>query len=70
MDLLAPPQWIGPPGQLIPWSATSAASTGWYSVHGTDSQVLQVTLPPSGGMSPSLVFEVGVVDLKFHILYF
>ena len=45
-DILAPPQWNGPPGGLIPWSTTSAVATSKYSIFGTDSQVLQMVLMP------------------------
>jgi len=45
-DILAPPQFQGPPGQLIPWSSTSTPVHSKYAIYGTDSQVVQVLLQP------------------------
>ena len=45
-DILAPPLFMGAPGQLIPWSATGVTNNPKFSIFGTDSQVLQVVLHP------------------------
>lgn len=49
-DLLAPPPWSGPPGQLLPWSVTSQPTGVNYGIYGTDTQVLQVLLQPGESM--------------------
>ncbi|KAJ3309300.1 hypothetical protein HDV04_006242 [Boothiomyces sp. JEL0838] len=45
-DVLNPPLWNGPPGQLIPWLANGSILDK-YAIFGADSQVLQINLLPN-----------------------
>ena len=65
-DILPPPTWNGPPGQLIPWSVTSSTYTERYAIYGSDTQVLQVSLLPgeSVGSEPgAMVYKADSIAM-------
>lgn len=66
-DILAPPQFTGPPGQLMPYSSNTLPIGQNYAVYGENVQILQFLLKPGESVESekgAMVYKAQDIEMK------